>query len=178
MTHCIDFWQKWKREPNFCGLGSSTAKSFDRYIDFVEDFSKEFGISHDVLYRNVPQSAVKPILHFKKDSDVRVKATQKIAETLNGKHAVTVKFVNSVIGVPTVPSKMIEEPKVIIAPISEQHRETIESNNVKDKVRQITAALSTGQMNVLTKVMEQNGLNNEYEAISLVIKWASERVDK
>jgi hypothetical protein len=176
MTHCIDFWQKWKREPNFCGLGSSTAKSFDRYIDFVEDFSKEFGISHDVVYRNVPQSAVKPILHFKKDSDVRVKATQKIAETLNGKHAVTVKFVNSVIGVPTVPSKMIEEPKVIIAPMSEQHREAIVSNNVKDKIRLLTSALSTGQIAVLSKVMEQNELNNEYEAISLVIKWAGDRL--
>lgn len=176
MTHCVDFWEKWKREPNFCGLGTGTANSFDKYIDFVEDFSKEFGIAQDIVYRNVPQSAVKTILRFKKNSSVRRDATQKIAETLRGKNAVTVKFVSSIIGTETRP-KLIEAPKVIVAPISESRQDAIVSNNVKDKIRLITTALSSGQIAVLLKVMEQNNLDNEYEAISLLIKQAGERIE-
>lgn len=178
MTACSDLYKKWKTEPNFCGLGKDEANYIDKYIDFVDDFSKEFGIAEEVVYRNAPRTAVKPILRFDKKSDVRKKVTAAIADTLKSKHAISTKFVNLEIGLPAVPKKMVEEPKVIVAPISEQHAEAIKSNKIADKIRQLTVALTPGQMNVLLSVMKLNNLDNEYEAISLVIKWAAERVNR
>ena len=178
MTACSDLYKKWKVEPNFCGLGKSEANYIDKYINFVEEFSTEFDIPEDVVYRNAPRSAVKSILRFRKDSAVRQTAVQAIANTLKGKHSISSKFVNANIGVQLKPQKMIEAPKVIVAPISEPHREQINSNSVKDKIRLLTSALSIGQMNTLINVMKFADLDNEYEAMALVIKWASERIGK
>jgi hypothetical protein len=178
MTACSDLYKKWKVEPNFCGLGKVEANYIDKYISFVEEFAKQFDIPEDVVYRNAPRSAVKPILRFRKDSAVRQAAVQAVADTLKGKHSVTSKFVNANIGVQLKPQKMVEAPKVIVAPISEPHRLQIDSNNIKDKMRLITSVLTTGQMMVLTNVMIFAELDNEYEALSLIIKWAAERIGK
>lgn len=176
MAHCIDFFQKWKKEPGFCGLSPSAAKQIDRYLDFAEEFAKEYGFDVDLVYRNVPSTAVKSILHFRKDSDVKKKACQAIAQTLRDKHGISGRFVQMVIGVSPQTKKLIEEPRVIVAPLSGPHTETVASNAIKDKIRMITGALTPGQIGILTQVMEKEGLNNEYEAIGRVLVWASERL--
>ncbi len=178
MTHCVDFWKKWKTEPNFCGLGSSVAKQYDKYLTFVDEFSTEFEIDSDIVYRNVPQSSIKRILQFKKSSDIRKKAEKSIADTLKSKRAITSKYVDSVIEIVPRTKKLITEPKVVIAPLSESHQETIASNQIKDKIRMLTTVLTTGQIEVLLEVAKQNNLDNEYEAMVMVIKWASEKINK
>ena len=176
MTACSDLYKKWKTEPNFCGLGKNEANYIDKYIKFVDEFSKQFDIPEEVVYRNAPRSAVKPILRFRQDSAVRQAAVQVIADTLKGKHSVSSKFINANIGVQLKPTKMVEAPKVIVAPISEPHREQINTNNIKDKTRLLTSALTTGQLKVLSDVMAFADLNNEYDAMALVIKWAADRI--
>lgn len=174
MTHCVDFFKKWKKEPNFCGLGKTACSDIERYLVFVDEFSSENGMDAEAVYRNVPQNAVKPILKFKKDSDIRKRASKEIAKTLKSKQAVTGKYVNSVIGIIPRPKTYINPP---VAIVSEGGKEAFATNLVKDKVRLITSALSVGQLKVLTNVMEKEKLNNEYEAIGVVIKWASERLE-
>ena len=34
--HCLDYWHKWKREYNFCGLRPQDTKENDRYLALVE----------------------------------------------------------------------------------------------------------------------------------------------
>ena len=177
MTHCVDFWEKWKREPNFCGMGKSSARSYDDYIDFVETLSKESGIPSDIIYRNAPHAAVKPFLKFRRDSETRKIVERTICDTLNKKLAVTGKFLSSAVGVKSEPNKIAEEPKVIIAPMSAPHREIINKNSVRDKIRLLSEVLTKGQMNILVQVMETEGLEDEYVALSRVLVWAKERVD-
>lgn len=174
MTHCTDFFRKWKREPNFCGVGSSTAKNIDRYINFVEDFSKEYGIEESIVHRNAPMGAIKPILKFKPDSDLRKQATKKIAQTLNSKQAISEKYVLTIIGasVPE-PKKFIPSP---IAATAELAQDALKSNTIKDKIRLLNSVLTTGQLKILNDVMTKHELDNEYEAIALVIKWAGEKI--
>jgi hypothetical protein len=175
MTACADLYKKWKKEPNFCGLGKEEANTIDKYIDFVDEFSKEFEIPEDVIYRNAPRTAIKPILRFRKDSDIRRNVSIAIAETLKSKHAITTKFVNVTMGVPLVPKKMVEEPKVIVAPLTEPHKEIIATNLIKDKIRMLNAVLTPGQMAILQKVAAIENLNNEYEALAKVLIWVKDR---
>lgn len=144
----------------------------DSYLAFAEEFSKDYGFDVNIIYRNVPSSAVKPILRFKRDSDIRKRAEKAIAQTLKDKHAVTGKYVNTVIGIIPEPKKFASSP---IAISSAGAKDAFAVNTVKDKIRLITSALTSGQMKVLTTIMEKHQLNNEYEALSLVIKWASEK---
>jgi hypothetical protein len=173
MTHCVEFFRKWKKEPNFCGLGKSACNVVEQYLSFVNDLSSDHGINEDIVYRNVPISSVKPLLKFKKDSDIRKKASRSIAQVLNSKQGVTGKYVNQVIGIDVSRKKFIQTQKT---PQSEIPTESLKTNKLKDKIRLITSALSSGQMDILIDVMKSNNLENEYEALSLIIKWASERI--
>lgn len=171
MTHCVDFFKKWKREPNFCGIGKTASQRIERYLEFVEDLAVEYKIPIEVAYKNVPLTAASPILKFKPDSDIRKKAAKEIAKTLNNKQGVTGKFVNTVIGITPSSKKFV--PKDI--PPEPAPPESTKTNKIKDKIRLITSALTPGQLEILIDVMECEHLNNEYEALSLVIKWAGER---
>jgi len=177
MTKCIEYWEKLKKEPGFCGLGSTLKSQLD-YLEYTDEISEKFDIPIRVIYKNASHGALKPVLRFRKGSQVRDKATAAIVETIKNKHAITGKYINSIIGFDQKPKRMIEDPKVIVAPISEPHREQINSNSVKDKIRLLTSALTSGQMDIINEVIKFEGLNNEYEAMALVIKWAAMRIGK
>lgn len=139
MPHCIEYFEKWRKEPNFCGIGKVSANQIDQYLKFVDEFAGEYDIDVAVIYRNCPSTAIKPLLRFKKDSEIRIKAKKEIAEVLKNKQGITSKFINVVIGLPPIPIKMKEEPRVIVAPMSEPHREVVSKNTIKDKIRLITS---------------------------------------
>jgi hypothetical protein len=175
MTHCIDFWKKWKKEPNFCGIGKSSAKMYDKYLDFVDNFSKEFGFEPEVVYQNVPQTAVKGLLRFKPESDIRKRAESQIAQTLQDKHAVTSSYVSYIIGLGPTTKPLITSP--IVAAASGISKEVLEATEVKDRIRLINNALTTGQHNILLEVMSAENLDNEYEALAKILIWAKERIN-
>jgi hypothetical protein len=41
MAYCLDFFRKWKREGNFCGLGEEEAGRMNSYLDLVEALVKQ-----------------------------------------------------------------------------------------------------------------------------------------
>ena len=175
MTHCIDFWKKWKKEPNFCGIGKSSARQYDKYLDFVDNFSKEFGFEPEVVYQNVPQTAVKALLRFKPESDIRKRAETQIAQTLRDKHATTSSYVNYIIGLGPTTKPLIASP--VVAAASGITKEAFNKADITDRVRLIVAALTTGQYNILLEVMKAEELDNEYEALARVLVWAKERIN-
>jgi hypothetical protein len=173
MTHCADFFRKWKKEPNFCGLGKTACNAIEKYLEFADEFSEEHGIDVGVVYRNVPQTAVKPIMKFKRDSDIRQRATKMIAQTVKDKHAVTGKYVNTIMGIDATPKKFTPSP---IQFTSEPSTPATKTDKIKDKIRLLTSILTTGQLEVLQRVMKEKELDNEYEALAVVIKWSAERL--
>jgi len=174
MTHCVDFWRKWKKEPNFCGLGKSSARSYDKYLDFAEGFSKEFGFDLEVIYQNAPQAAVKALLRFKPDSDIRVRAEKQIAQTLKDKHSITSSYVNYIIGLGPSIKPLVTSP--VVAAASGISKEAFNKADVTDRVRLIVSALTTGQHNILLEVMKVKDLDNEYAALAQILIWAKERL--
>lgn len=174
MTHCVDFWKKWKKQPNFCGLGKSAATSYDKYIKFVEDFSEEYKIPAELVYQNVPHTAVKPLLKFKDSSDIKQKVTKQIAQVLKDKHAITGKFINFQIGIDQPTKPVIESP--INGYESGISKEILEKTRIKDRVRLLINAISPPEHKILIDIMEHEGLDNEYEALNRALIWARERI--
>jgi hypothetical protein len=171
---CVDYFRKWKKEPNFCGLGKTTANKVDKYLEFVEEFSEEYKFDEELIYRNVPQSSITPIMRFKKDSDIRSKVKKQIAQTLRDKHAVSLKYVNFLVGIDPTTKPLNQNP--IIQSTSEIPKETFAKNNVKEKLRVISSVLTPGQMGILSDVAKKKDLDDEYAALALVLIWAKERI--
>ena len=171
---CVDYFRKWKKEPNFCGVGKATENTINKYLEFVEEFAGEYKFDTELLYRNAPQTAIKPLLKFKKDSDLRLKARKQIAQTLTDKHAISAKYVNFLIGIDPTPKPLAVNP--IVQATAEIPKEVFTKNTVKDKLRILSSALTPGQMGILSDVAEKKDLDDEYAALSLVLIWAKERL--
>ena len=165
MTRCGDMYKKWRRERNFCGLGNATAKNIDRYLEFVDELILASGIEEDIIYANVPCSTVNPVLKFKIGSEMRNLVVKKIVQTLNNKQSITLRFVNNVLGIAYEPKKMKPNPLV---PTSEALTK-FDKNKLKDKIRLIYSILDSGQHKILLDTMTKKGLDNEYEALCLLI---------
>lgn len=174
MAHCVDFWRKWKKEPNFCGLGKKSAKSFDKYIKFVEEFSREYNIPENIVYQNVPHSAVGFLLRFDQKSDMREKGKQEIFNVLSSKRSVTGTYMKCALGVAPPTAPLATSP--VVAAISEIPKEVFDSTRLTDRIRLINAALTTGQHKILLEIMESEEVDNEYEALSKALIWAKERI--
>lgn len=175
MGHCPSFWRKWRKEPNFCGLGPTTARSYDRYLKFVDELIEEYGIPEDIIYRNATHATIRPLLKFKSDSDIRKKAMRQIAQTIKDKHSITVAYVNHIIGIET-PQKPLKvaPPIAAAAGISTEERE---KSTVQAKIRLLNGVLTAGQKNILMVIMNREKLENEYEALAIALIWAKERID-
>ena len=56
MTHCVEFWKKWKKEPNFCGLSPQAISEIKAYLETVEKICK-LGIPEEEVYESLPEGA-------------------------------------------------------------------------------------------------------------------------
>jgi len=180
MAACSDFFKKWKREYNFCGLGEHSAKQVNKFIDFVEDLSKESGIPEDVIYSNVTRGAVSGVMKFEKGSNIRRSVSKIITDTLKSKRAVTKNLINASVGLPIEEQriKAIVPKRIALNAVDVSNVElTHNSNhNIKNSIKLIKRALTPGQLAILNRVSEKFSLDDEYSAISLIITWAGERV--
>jgi len=175
MVHCVDFWRKWKREPNFCGLGKKSSRSYDAYIEFVEDFSKRYSIPQEIVYLNVPHASVCDLLRFKEDSDIRKRAQEEIANVLRERKSVTRAYVRARLGIISEPRAAVVPP--IVAAASGISKEVYDTTRVKDRIRLLNNAISTAERVVLIEIMKREGLDNEYEALGKALIWAKERIE-
>ena len=175
MSHCTQFWRKWRKEPNFCGLSKSTVNNHNKYLAYVDWFTSEYDIPEDIVFNNATSAALAPLLRFSRDSDTWKTTSDKIAETLKSKQAVTGKYVEKLIGIEPPKRKIKVSP--VMAVMSEMPKEVFDTKRVSDKIRLINSALTTGQRGILMSVMEREGLDNEYEALNRVLLWAKARID-
>lgn len=174
MTHCVDFYHKWKREPNFCGMGKQSARTIEKYLDLVGELSETSGLPESLIYVNAPCGAVKNILRFKKGGELRSMAIRKIGTTLKDKKAITAKYVNNILGIgnDTKPLKSPINPVALQAAIS-----TAENTTVRDKERLISDLFTAGQKGIILDVMQKKGFDSKYEALSHLLIRGKEAID-
>ena len=66
MTRCVDFWKKWRKEPNFCGLSSQAISEIKGYLELVEKIAKT-GIPEETIFEMCPSGACRPVLRLSDD---------------------------------------------------------------------------------------------------------------
>jgi len=129
MTHCHDFFRKWKRDGNFCGLRKQDAREMDSYLTLVERISNEkTGLNADLVFDKFTAGAARPIIRCK-DAETETKALNYVIACLKRGEDVTggdlQATINGFMGkVPKPPAQMrTPEPATIkeslpVAPVT------------------------------------------------------------
>lgn len=175
MTRCVDFYKKWKSEPNFCGLGLGSARDVDKYLSLIEILSQQSDIPEGKFYKYLPLSAAKSLLLFRTDSEIYRTATKKITDDLKKVQSpFTSKDIKKLLYLDknesVVPRYHFKNPH------AKTKGERISAITRKTKLITTTELLTTGQRLVLRKIMEKYDKDNEYSALSFIIRWASEKL--
>lgn len=80
--HCHDWFRKWKREHNFCGLRPQDAKEMDRYIEITEKIAGNgHGMDEDFIHDHFTAGAARPLLRCK-DEAISTKALNYVVSCL------------------------------------------------------------------------------------------------
>ena len=64
MTYCIDFFRKFKKDGNFCGLDRAQVSRINGYLDIVEQLMKQ-KIPEETVYTNFSVKAAGPLISAK-----------------------------------------------------------------------------------------------------------------
>ncbi len=83
MSRCIEFYEKWQREPNWCEKCPSAVSQINSYIELVETLEQK-GVPKDFTFVNLTETASRP-LFSEKNHVVRQKAVEKICNNLNSR---------------------------------------------------------------------------------------------
>jgi hypothetical protein len=87
--HCIDYWHKWKRDGNFCGLRKQDADMNDTYLSIVEKISVAgTGLESDFVFDHFTAGAARPLIRCK-DKDASTKALNYVVACLKNNEDVT-----------------------------------------------------------------------------------------
>lgn len=87
MTRCAEFWDKWEREPNFCGLSPQSISEIKGYLELRDKVIK-MGVAKAVFYESCPSGACRPVLRLA-DDGTRTEATNYIISCLKRGEKVT-----------------------------------------------------------------------------------------
>lgn len=69
---CAEFYEKWKKHPQFCELSKKSIGMIDAYID-LGDLIVSRGIDEKSVYINFPEGVARPLIQIK-EPEVRVEA--------------------------------------------------------------------------------------------------------
>jgi len=115
MTYCIDFFRKFKKEGNFCGLDKSQVSRLTSYLEIVELLMKQ-NIPEEQVYKNFSVRAATPLIESKGDAHTEglnyVTAQLKEGKRVQtGDLQTTLKSCTCATSKPVTVPKMEEKPK-------------------------------------------------------------------
>lgn len=155
-----------------CYISPKQKPSWNRYLEFVDDFCGVYKFDKNEVVFNVPKTAVLPLLSYKKDSEVYINTCRKIAAVLHTKKGVTRKAIVSYMGIaPPLPPQKAPE-------ISPSIPRIVPKNNRMSEAAARNAALVNSLEPPLIKglrdVMEKEGKDTEYSAVAFLLKFWKE----
>lgn len=158
MTHCIEYWRKWKREGNFCGLRKQDADENEAYLELVEQISGSGAkIESDIIFQKFPVGAARPLLRCK-DEKVHEQGLNYVIACLKREETVTggdlAASINMWLGKPEKKSTQMRTPELV--PEATAGPNTTSPLSLADRERQ--------------KEMEEAGKNQQSEKDLTIVK--------
>ena len=83
MTRCIEFYTRWRKDPNWCHKCKDAVRQINSYIDLVDGLEKH-GIPSETTIVALPEWVARPLIAIQ-DEEIREKAIIKCQERLIGK---------------------------------------------------------------------------------------------
>lgn len=87
MTRCPEFYEKFERDGNFCGLSPSAISQIKAYRELVDKISKH-GIDRTLVYEHFPERAAREITAVR-DDETRIKGLNHVVSLLKKNEKVT-----------------------------------------------------------------------------------------
>jgi len=156
-----------------CYVSKAQIPSWKKYIALTEDFCKVYDYDQNLFALNCKKSAVSPLLHYKKDSDVYINTCRKISAALKSGHSVTREAVIAFMGMTPATPPVKQTVEITPAPPRFVARNS-KASTATSKNASLIAALDTPQLNIIRDVMKREGKGNEYEAMVFVLKFWKE----
>jgi len=95
MTRCADFWKKWRKEPNFCGLSPQAISEIKGYLELVEKLTRS-GIQEETIFEMCPSGACRPLLRLS-DDETKTEGINYLIRHLKDGEKVTAKNLKATI---------------------------------------------------------------------------------
>lgn len=202
MAHCKEFFEKWKRDGNFCGVGEVQGTIIRAYLDFVHELSQNYGINEESCYKLLTSSAIagNGFLLLSKESPRRKEVVEKIVDFLKRDQKVRrldirkwtaiavwdndfieTNCIASAKG--TMKSNKVRTARSIqSAKIKAQNESWTASGQLVDqpieaRIKNLQKVSTRGQINILEKIVSKGYAKDIYSAYCLVLTWAANNIE-
>lgn len=84
MVHCIDFFRKWDKEENFCGLGKMAASQVTTYMRFTRELVLDYHLDEERVYEHLSVGSLHGagLLALSRESPKRKEVIEEIVEAI------------------------------------------------------------------------------------------------
>jgi len=83
MTRCVEFYTRWKKDPNWCHKCQSAVDQIESYIDLVDGLEKK-GIPQESTIVRLPEGIARPLIAIQ-DEEIKENAIQHVENLLKRK---------------------------------------------------------------------------------------------
>ena len=80
MTRCVEFYTRWKKDPNWCHKCQSAVDQIESYIDLVDGLEKK-GIPQESTIVRLPEGIARPLIAIQ-DEEIKENAIQHVENLL------------------------------------------------------------------------------------------------
>jgi len=134
-----------------------------RFFVFEDGILEKYGVENDFVRANVSMTAVANLLQFSPDSEVRIKATEKIIQALKMNRRVTRKDVDLIMQVTPKHQKVVD-PATIKLAVNPQISLINATINGRKELRNQFYKLAGNSIVVYEELARKEGLEDEYAA--------------
>jgi hypothetical protein len=164
---CAEFFYKWMKDGNFCGLSKEEAKLVNQYIPLIQEIVKTSNLPERTVFKNLNPHMVKPLLLLKKDNPNREKGISYIINSLTKNEGPTRKTIESAIGIEPLPKKLVD-PNAKRVEIPKQIVYAEKSADASHMNKWFLSGLNTGQKLQWKNCADKIDLDNEYLAFCYI----------
>lgn len=95
MTRCIEFYTRWRKDPNWCHKCERAVQEINSYIDLADGLEKK-GVPLDRTFERLPEGVARPLIAIQ-DEEIKDKVLSSISKALESrKSPITGEFIKKI----------------------------------------------------------------------------------